>query len=454
MKITTFPEEEKSILGTALISKDSADRLIQTMRPEFFSDPVNQKIFQLQTNIYNRGYQITSNSLKMEASECGFYEKHVNEIVLLTTYADYSNLELYIDKIKVSYQKRRIAEYIRRMSNDLDNSGLDKIAEICNEYSNDTNEKTTYSIKECFENFEDGLSYLDVLQKRQERFKSGQLFSGYSTGFPSIDKAIMGLNKGHYIVIGGTPGSGKTSLAVQIMRNLEDQKIKVGVLTLELSNNQLSEKIISSQTGISYNKLQSGDISGIDYQKCVNAVNPRSKDPDSMVFLEDIPINNISALTSRVRRLIEIQGVQVLVIDYIGLIGTGDKGATATDRLTKISICIKDLLKKYKIPGIVLVQLVKSVENTPPNKYHIKDASQIIQDAYEILMLWDPDPDSQSDGPTKRTLFIRKARFGPASQIDLHFDGSMFTEASVYNRETEQMIKESNKRFSQFEPDE
>lgn len=449
MKINTFPDQEKSILGSSLLNADCANKAVQMLKTEHFTDPVNSIIFAAIKKVYEQGHSVTKDSVRMQLVHDDNYKKVVDDFVLLTSYAENKNIDLFIDKIKECYHKLRVGECLTRLSKNLNNMHLEEIGEIVQTYLNDNHEKTTFYEEDILSNFEDGLNFLQVIQRNQERYQSGHTISGYSTGFTQLDEAIQGINKGHYIVIGGTPGSGKTTFAVQMVNNLERQGIKVGVLTLELSNNQFVQKLFSTRTKIPFHKFGTGNISNVEYQNIVNEAMPRINEKKKLLCFEEIPIDNISALRSRIRRLIEVENVQVLVIDYISLIDTGEKGSTPTERLTKISICIKDMLKKYRLPGIVLVQLVKNVENTPPDKYHIKDASQIIQDAFEILMLWNPDGNNPSPGCERRKLFVRKARFGQTQELDYMFDGKCFYEQASYHKETEKMI---NNIYDEFEP--
>lgn len=452
MKITLYPDQEKSVLATCLVSKDAAYKVMQELDICHFTESSNIKIFRCINALYLRGVKINRDALKVESVNLGLYDSIKAEIALLTTYASLDNLDLHISLIKESHQKQRIAEVLSRLSNNLNELQIHEINEITSQFINNTEQETFFWEEEILNNFEDGSPLTEYLQKKQDMYRSGVTISGYETGLPSLDNVINGINKSHYIVIGGSPGSGKSTLAVQIVNHLEKQGKKIGIMSLELTKSQFVLKLLSLRTGVSYGDLQKGNIDSLKYQNCVEEIEKRRKSSSKTIGLEEIPIHSIASLRARIKRMVDVKKIDVLVVDYIGLIQNIGNSGTTNDKLAEISSTIREALKMYNIPGLILCQLNKKAGNEPPESNHIRDTNQITQDAHEILLLWDPDKVDGGVGGNRRKLFVRKSRFGPPVDIDLKFDGNIFYQSIDYNQITAQQIEGANDAYAGFIP--
>lgn len=449
MDIKYYPDLERSVLGTSLICKNSAYRIMQALKEDHFNDHKNRIMFSLMSQIYKSGAEITTQSIRVLLEKDGKLAEYAELLATMPYEGSKTDLEFNIGQIKDSYHKTKIAHMIKILSQDLQNQKMHEILQYCFDAINETTDKVTYSVSDLLHDFDEGSTYEQVLDQRIKNYKSGKTIRGYSTGIDVLDHAISGLVKGSYNIIAGTPGSGKTTLAAQMIHKLIKSKKRVGVITLEMSNSEIFDKLQSIEHDIPYGKIANGHINEIEKTQLVNF--SRYLKQSNTLFMEDIEITGVSSVTARIKRLVEIYDIDVLCIDYIGLIGLAPGNATISDKIKEISQTIRLLLKKYRIPGIILSQLVKSAGDGEPQLGHIRDSGGIAQDAHTAIFVHNVAADNAED--ERRTLFIRKNRYGKLGGIPMIFNGVKFCSPYEFNTETIKMKEEKINEYNRYTPD-
>ncbi len=447
MIVRTFPEEERSLLGACLYCKNACTQVIQHLEEKHFSTPQNIELFTAIKAIYLRGEPVSFHALKVQLEKQNSYDKLRNELATIKASAAVDHIETNIAAIKESYIKLSIADVIKSLDKNLDNLGIEQIAKICHSHLNETREKITWDSASLINDFEDGLTAYQWYQRQQELFLSGKTNLGLSTGFELLDKRLSGLNKGFYIIIAGSPGTGKTTLAMQIMQNVLNNKHRVGFMSLELTRQQVIHKLNSMAANLTHDEVFKGDFRGLQYQQ-INS-NMKMMEQNNNLFVEEIPINNHASLVSRVRYLVEMCKIELLVVDYIGLIKALDiKTGTSHEKVTLISQTIRDLIKEYRIPALVLCQLNRASNYDVPELHNLRDSGSLEADAHQVIILHKTkEENGLEDSRSPVNAYIRKNRFGQTGVVNFHFNGIKFYPMEDYNAQTAKMINQVHNEF-------
>jgi len=286
----------------------------------------------------------------------------------------------------------------------------------------DSADHRIYGIDEILESANDGeMSFMEMIQKRQNSYAKGHKIVGYKTGFPVLDNLIGGLQKKHYTILAGYSGTGKTTFALTMMRNLLKQNIPLGFLSLEMTNSQVVEKLAIMESNICEKKLRDGNINVLEYQKLMEACEIMKTYP---LYVDDRSGLAIELLGSKVAQMINYFQMKILFIDYIGEMTSIKKFNTSQELVATVSKGIRAVAKEYNIPILALCHLNRGsdIADRFPKKSDLRDSGQLEADATEILMLYRHNRDNQKFNNNLMTCFIRKNRFGNEGKIEYHFN--------------------------------
>ena len=266
-----------------------------------------------------------------------------------------------------------------------------------------------------------------------ERYKNPQTFHGIETGFTRLDKLTNGLHGGELIVIAARPGVGKSALAMNIVENVAKQGHTVAVFSLEMSNDQLVERMLASMSGVSLASIKSGHLERgeQDVSRLLNATNVISS--TMHLFGNDNPNVKPAEVRSQCRRIKNKGGLDLVVIDYIGLM-EGDRGAVEgrQNEVASITRALKIMAKELDVPVIALSQLKRDAEirniktkgseggSTEPVLSDLRESGAIEQDADIVMFIHREDPEQR---PEDVTLVVAKHRNGEQDKIPLKWIG-------------------------------
>lgn len=276
-----------------------------------------------------------------------------------------------------------------------------------------------------------------------ELHKGGDKFRGIPTGYPDLDNILAGLQKSDLVILAARPSIGKTTFALDIARNIAvKNKIPVGIFSLEMSSDQLVDRMIAAQSGVDLWRLRTGRLKSEgdnnDFQKIGEAMGVLGDVP---IFIDDAASANIMEMRTMARRLQAEHDLGVIIIDYLQLMEGRSGGDNRVNEISEISRALKQLARELNIPIIALSQLSRAVEaRSPqiPKLSDLRESGSIEQDADVVLMLYREDRE-KPDTPNKNIVevHVAKHRNGPIGKASLYFDEASTTFKSLERMHTE-----------------
>jgi replicative DNA helicase len=254
--------------------------------------------------------------------------------------------------------------------------------------------------------------------------KSKKQITGIPTGFESLDQYTSGFQPSEFIVIGARPSIGKTALALNMVSSMSIGKnIPSAFFTLEMSDLALTQRIISSEAMVESNALRSGFMTPGDYTRILHACEKMYEAP---LYIVDMPNMKLLDLRAQARKLRSQQKVEIVFVDYLGLIGSENYNLPRYEQISEISRSLKSLARELKVPIVVLCQLTREAERERPNLSNLRDSGSIEQDADVVMFLHrDRVSDKKTNEPVPQgeglptDLIIAKQRNGPVGTVKL-----------------------------------
>lgn len=270
-------------------------------------------------------------------------------------------------------------------------------------------------------------SFMQLVEERQELFRQYgnniPLINAHSTGYKELDKLIGGLGNTNLIIFAGRPAMGKTGFAVNIAENLAiTNKIPVAFFSLEMGADQIVERLVCSRAGVSKQKLNSGTLTGEEYQRLNEVVLGYDQSP---LYIEDQSEISINLIKSRARRLKKAHDIKVIMIDYLQLIKSNIKHENKNIEVGYISGELKRLARELNVPIFCLAQLSRKVEARVDNKplmSDIRDSGSVEQDADQVIFIHREEYYNKLNKPGLATVIVSKNRHGSIGDIDLCFN--------------------------------
>jgi replicative DNA helicase len=271
--------------------------------------------------------------------------------------------------------------------------------------------------------------FLKELEERQEKFQTkgpdDPGITGIPTRFTDLDKMVNGLNDSHLIIVAGRPAMGKTAFALNIAEHVcFDNDVPVGIFSLEMTAEQLVHRVVCSQSEVESDKILTGSLNGIEYQRVVAAVNRMQK---HTMVIDDQPGLRITDLRARARRMKEVHNIGLLIVDYLQLLSGSTSSRNMESRqaeISEISRMLKNLARELDIPVICPSQLSRKVEERQghrPMMSDLRESGSIEQDADIIMFLLRREYYDPMDKPGMAEVIVGKNRHGGVGSIDLTF---------------------------------
>ena len=432
-------EAEQAVLGCALIDSEICLNIVGKLEDEDFYNETHRHIFRaikdLQKDSVNVDFVTVSDYLDRKGliNSVGGMAYITSLTNVVPSAAGYSH---YVEIVRKNAVLRKI----------IITCG-DTIAKAYDKDSDENllgaTEKAIYEIAErdqsgSLERIETSLE--KVINRIEEIHKNGGATRGLKTGFYQIDKATNGLQKSDMIIIAARPGVGKTSLAMNIVTNAAlDSKAKCAVFSLEMGREQLAQRMLFSVANVSMAKALRGDLNEADWAKIWKA---EKKLKDADIFIDDNAMNTPSQVLSKCRKLKREKGLDLVAIDYLGLMKSDEKTDNRQNEVASISRQLKILAKEINVPVLVLCQLNRSVEqrdNGKPGKpvlSDLRESGSIEQDADTVWFIHRDmsakEISEDKDGSYTAELIIAKFRNGQPGSVYIGWDGKRTT---FYNLE-------------------
>ncbi len=425
-------EAEQAILGAALIDPETVSAIVEQVKPEYFYVGKNKRIFSEIRMLFLSNTAtdvITVNNAVLRAK---IFDDENESKVYLSQLADtvpsLSNLGEYIRIIKDKYTLRSIMGIARDMLNDAQNGDdsrlvLEKAEQTIYTLSQG---KDVRALEHISKSASDGFDRLRKLAG-PDRDK----YRGIPTGYRFLDAKLGKMGKSDLIVLAARPGMGKTSFALNIAQNVATNKTAVAVFSLEMSKEQLNDRLLSAQSGITSRHLRTGDIEVDEWDKIADAIDHLSRLP---IYLDDTPSITVSDMKSKIRRLNsepDKDNIGLVVVDYIQLMSTGRRTENRVQEISEITRNLKIMAKELDVPIIALSQLSRSAEkqksgDNRPQLSDLRDSGSIEQDADVVLFLYRDAYYNKGEDVdrTRAKCIIAKNRHGEVADIPLSWDGA------------------------------
>lgn len=419
-------EAEKSVLGAILIDSSAINLVAEFLKIEHFYIPEHQLVYSCMLSLFEKQQPIDLITLKNEISHKGDIKKiggvsYLSD--LINTVPSSAYIEHYGRIVKDHYTKRRLIEFSSRMIEKAfdakgDTKKLLDQAEI---------EIFSLSQQHLHRDFIELKEILAESFERLEEFvKKGKHLRGVSTGYTDLDNKLAGLQDSNLIVLASRPGIGKTTLALNMALHVATkEKLPVGFFSLEMSKEELVDRLLVGQADIDAWRLKTGKLSEDDYRRITEAMGVLSEAP---IFIDDTPGISILEMRTKARKLKIEKNIKFLIMDYLQLADSGRRFESRVQEVSFVSQGLKNLARELKIPVMAVSQLSRAVEqrgSKRPQLADLRESGAIEQDADVVMFIYHENESEDLLDSSKRLvkLYIAKHRNGPTGEIELMFRG-------------------------------
>ena len=441
-------EAEQSVIGSMLVTNEIFDEISTIISSENFYDPMHQKIYNAIENLIYKGMLANPITLK------SYFENEKDDLdvpeylVKITKFS--TSVRQAIEYSKIIYDMFVRRELIKISEQTIDNA---KINDLDSNGQNiiENTEKHLYDLAEKGSSNSSLIQFDDAMKQTIEMasaaYKNEGGIVGVPTGLRDLDDRLGGLHQSDLIIIAGRPSMGKTSLATNIAFNAANfiqqsgKKSSIAFFSLEMSSEQLSTRILSEQARIGSNDIRRGRISDEQFDRFLETSKNIS---DLPLFIDETPAISIAAMSNRARRIKRLNGLDMIVVDYIQLMrGTSYNKDGRVQEISQITQGLKAIAKELSIPVVALSQLSRQVEQRDDHKPQLADlreSGSIEQDADVVMFVYREGYYLQRKEPREATvehaewqakmnevahlaeIHIGKQRHGPIGKVTLEFE--------------------------------
>lgn len=428
-------DSEKALLGSIMLKPDILNEISTIISIESFYVEKHRIIYKAIFELFGKNEPIDLLSISSKMKEKKQLEQiggrsYLAELVNLVPSA--GNAKHYAGLVQKTETMRALinaADYISGLgydeAHDIDEM-LDKAEKKIYEV---TESPTLHKFIEIKESLDEAWERLDRLHKSKDELR------GVRSGFKDLDNMLSGFQKSDLIILAARPSMGKTALALDIARQAATQhNVPVGIFSLEMSSQQLVDRMLASQSNVNAWKLRTGNLTtDSEFDHIRQALDVLAKAP---IFIDDQPANNILKMRSVARRLKSEHGIGLIIVDYLQLMTPTNSRASDSmvQQVTEISRSLKTMARELDVPVMALSQLSRAVEQRrdKPRLSDLRDSGSIEQDADVVMFIHRDDKiNKDSAKPNIAEILIEKHRNGPVGKIELYFDEKKVTFHSI-----------------------
>jgi len=430
LKVPPHNEDaEASVLGGILLNKDAINIVSPILSPSDFYEDANAIIYSAMLSLSEEGKPIDvltvtsrlKKNKKIEKIDSSYLADLVNSVPTA------ANIEEYAQLIKEASIRRSLINLggeIAEMSFEEDKDVKELI---------DKTESSVFGISKGqtlkgFRPIKDALA--ESFDRIDELHNKGAGLRGVETGFTDLDNILSGMQASNLLILAARPGQGKTAMMVNIAQHVAVvNKKPVGIFSLEMSQEELVDRLLVGQADVDAWRLKTGRLSETDFTKLSEAMGTLA---DAPIYIDDSPGASVSEIRTKARRLQLEQNVALIVVDYLQLV---------------VSQALKNLARELKLPVLAVSQLSRAVEHRgerKPQLADLRESGAIEQDSDVVMFLYRPDTEISNIIQTK--LLIAKHRNGPMGEIDLLFRGDRIRFYNVDKKRAEDLEKEDTAR--------
>jgi len=412
-------EAEQSLLSAVLIDDEAIIKVSDHLEPESFYQRNHQLIYESMTQLYESREAIDVVTLTNQLKK----NKALTKVGGASAIAKLSNLvstganaESYAKLVKEYFIKRQLISLGGEMAElafDSSKSAQDVLDQA---ESKVFKVSQTHAVQEFIpikDTLVESFERLDELQKNQGELR------GMPTGFQDLDNMLAGMQKSNLLILAARPAMGKTAFALNITQNMAVKyKKKVGFFSLEMSKEELVDRLLVAQADIDAWKLKTGKLNQQDFLKISDAMGVLA---EAQLFIDDTPGLSIYDMRTKARRLMSEHQIDLIVVDYLQL-AHGRTRDNRVHEVGEISQGLKNIARELRVPVLALSQLSRAIENRGeknPQLSDLRESGSIEQDADVVMFLYRKDEDIRE----QITLKIAKHRNGPTGELELFFRG-------------------------------
>ena len=419
---------EASLLGSILIDPDAIVKIADTVRPIDFYDDRHRLIYEACLRLYEQQSPIDVITLCEELRSDGALKEvgGASYVTQLTnTVPTATHVEQYAGIVSTKSIRRRLIA----ASNEIAQIGYDEkrtIAELVEEAESKLFEVSQRHVKNDVVSMEQVLA--DSFERLDQLHKDKGSIRGIPTGYKDMDAMLAGFQRSDLLILAARPSMGKTALALNLAQNVAvDSGLSVLFFSLEMSKEQLVDRLLSSEADVNSWNLRTGNLSDNDFEKIGHAMGVLS---EAQLFIDDTPGITVSEMRTKARREAHKREIGLVVVDYLQLMSGGSKFSGSDNRVqevSEISRGLKGLARELNVPVLALSQLSRSVESrTPqiPQLSDLRESGSIEQDADVVAFIYREDyyNPEESERPNIMDVLVKKHRNGATGKIELYFD--------------------------------
>ncbi|HEX8182259.1 MAG TPA: replicative DNA helicase [Candidatus Saccharimonadales bacterium] len=420
-------DAEASLLGAILIDADAIVKIADAILPGDFFDARNQHIYDAITQLYEKRQAIDVLTLSDQLKNMGYLDM-IGGPTYLTELTNFvptaAHVEQYADIVAQKSMRRRLIH----TSNEISGLGFDEsrsLKELIEEAETRLFQVSQQHVKQTIVSIEDILA--ESFERLDELHKDKKSIRGVPTGFKDMDNILAGLQKSDLFILAARPSMGKTAFVLNLAHNVAvHSKEPVLLFSLEMSKEQLVDRLLSMESGVDAWALRTGNLSDTDFEKIGEAMGTLSEAP---IYIDDTPGITVSDMRTKARREAHLRPPGLIIVDYLQLMSGGSRfggDGNRVQEISEISRGLKGIARELNAPVIALSQLSRSVESrTPqiPQLSDLRESGSIEQDADVVAFIYREDyynPDTDRKNITD--ILIKKHRNGPLGNVELYFD--------------------------------
>ena len=421
-------EAEQAVIGSMLTDKDAVMLAIEKLKGNDFYREDNKSIFEAMANLYNKSEPVDLITVKDELETMNLFDKvgGMEYLALLPAKVPTTaNAQKYVEIVKEKSMLRNLIKAANEII-DLGYDASEDVEDIMNGAEKKIFDLIQNRSKTGYLPIKDVL--IESFTKLEELYNRKQHITGVPTGFGELDYITTGLHGSELILVAARPAMGKSAFALNIAANAAlKANVPVAIFNLEMSKEQLVDRILCSESMVDSNKVRTGKLEEDDWSKLASVVGPLS---EANIFIDDTPGISITEIRTRCRKLKMEKDIGLVIIDYLQLVqGTNSrKNGSREQEIAEISRSLKILAKELNVPVIALSQLSRAVESREdhrPMLSDLRESGSIEQDADIVMFLYRDDYyNKESEEKDITEVIIAKHRGGSTGKVKLLWMGN------------------------------
>ena len=418
------PDAEANVLSAMLLSSEALTEL----RSDDFYRPMNKALFETMHDMYDRSMPIDSITLIDYLNSENKLQEVGGEAYILELMGQTLSLVNWQHHASIVRRDAMLREIIGATNqiNQLAYNAPTDTKEVVERAESMLLSVTDREVKNAYKPLNDFL--IEAFNEAKEVCEAGGVAAGVPTGYPSLDRMLMGLREGQLVIIGARPAVGKTSFALNLALNAASEGYTVAFFSLEMSGKEIAQRFICAHAQVSMSNFRTGKISPQEWANIGQAAEDLSR---LDILIDDTPGITVTEIRAKARRMLHNKEKAIIILDYLQLVSppAGRRAESRTVEVSEMSRALKIMAKELAVPVISLSQLSRAVESRTgkrPQLSDLRESGSIEQDA-DIVMFLDRSSNEQEAGREDRPpegitrIIVAKNRSGPIGDVDLVF---------------------------------